>query len=124
MRLMMVYSRTIKFVAPQAAHDDAKRRVPELLEIQRVPPVQIAEALASLETVLSTVRPVPESLYQHGRRDALRRIERRDPDDWPILATAIELGSPIWTDDQDFFGTGVATWSTPNVEIYLSKPNS
>ncbi len=30
------------------------------------------------------------------------------------------LGLPIWTEDQDFFGTGVPTWTTDRVEFYLN----
>jgi len=29
------------------------------------------------------------------------------------------LQSPIWTEDQDFFGTGIATWTTDRVHLYL-----
>jgi predicted nucleic acid-binding protein len=46
---------------------------------------------------------------------------RRDEDDWPILASALALGCPIWTEDTDFFGCGVATWTTDRVELYLAK---
>jgi len=52
-----------------------------------------------------------------GRRRS--RIESRDPDDWPILATALALECPIWTEDQDFFGAGVPTWTTDRVELSL-----
>jgi len=27
----------------------------------------------------------------------------RDPEDWPILAAALALDFPIWTEDTDFF---------------------
>jgi hypothetical protein len=37
----------------------------------------------------------------------------------PILTSALALGCPIWTDDTDFFGCGVATWTCNNVEIFL-----
>jgi len=53
----------------------------------------------------------------------LRRGRRRDLADWPILATAIVLDCLIWTEDQDFFGTGVPTWTTDRVELYLSDTN-
>jgi predicted nucleic acid-binding protein len=43
---------------------------------------------------------------------ARQRLARRDEDDWPILACALVLGYPIWTEDTDFFGCGVATWTT------------
>ena len=67
------------------------------------------------------VRAVDESVYASARADALARIERRDAQDWPILATALMLGLPIWTEDQDFFGTGVPTWTTDRVELYLNS---
>jgi hypothetical protein len=35
------------------------------------------------------------------------------------VAAAILLGVPIWTEDQDFFGSSVATWTTDRVELYL-----
>ena len=50
-----------------------------------------------------------------------RRRMKRHPVDWPIVAAALELDCPIWTDDRDFFGCGVATWATANVEIYLAR---
>jgi hypothetical protein len=40
--------------------------------------------------------------------------------DWPILATALALQYPIWTEDMDFFGCGVATWTTDRVDLYLA----
>ena len=32
-----------------------------------------------------------------------------------VLALAWDAGADIWTTDRDFAGTGVATWSTPNL---------
>jgi predicted nucleic acid-binding protein len=55
---------------------------------------------------------------------ALARIGGRDPDDWPVLACALLTGSPIWTEDRDFFGAGVATWTTALVELYFTEPDS
>jgi predicted nucleic acid-binding protein len=49
------------------------------------------------------------------------RLRQRDESDWPVLATALGLGAAIWSEDQDFFGTGVAVWTTRHVEIYLKK---
>lgn len=31
--------------------------------------------------------------------EARRRLSTRDPEDWPILAAALALGCPIWTED-------------------------
>ena len=40
---------------------------------------------------------------------------------WPILAVALLLNCPIWTEDQDFFGVGVATWTTANIGLFLES---
>jgi len=44
-----------------------------------------------------------------------------DADDCPVIACALALESPIWTEDRDFFGAGVPTWTTDRVEIYLAN---
>ncbi|HEU0020745.1 MAG TPA: PIN domain-containing protein [Dehalococcoidia bacterium] len=48
-----------------------------------------------------------------------RRLAGRDEADWPFVALALILGCPIWTEDRDFFGSGVATWATDRVELYF-----
>ena len=49
-----------------------------------------------------------------------RRVSSRDPDDWQVAAAALALQCPIWTEDKDFFGSGIATWTTDRVELFLS----
>jgi len=49
----------------------------------------------------------------------MARIGARDPMDWPVVAAALALGCPIWTEDQDFFGVGVPTWTSARVDVYL-----
>src|ERR1035441_7435280 len=52
---------------------------------------------------------------------ARERVGQRDPDDWPILAAALALRCPIWTEDTDFFGCGVATWTSNRVRVFLRR---
>jgi hypothetical protein len=35
-----------------------------------------------------------------------------------ILVHALDC--PVWTEDTDFFGAGVATWTTDRVALYLA----
>lgn len=51
--------------------------------------------------------------------EARVRLRGRDEEDWPVLASALALACPIWTEDMDFFGTGVPIWTTNRVEIFL-----
>jgi predicted nucleic acid-binding protein len=40
--------------------------------------------------------------------EARKQLGARDPEDWPLLATALALDCSIWTEDTDFFACGVA----------------
>jgi predicted nucleic acid-binding protein len=60
-------------------------------------------------------------LYEAFEGEARARLRGRDEEDWPILATALALECPVWTEDQDFFGTGIAVWTTDRVEIFLKS---
>jgi predicted nucleic acid-binding protein len=66
-----------------------------------------------------TVKPVDRELYGIFEAEARERLRGRDEADWPVLATALGLVCPVWTEDPDFFGTGVAVWKTNLVEIFL-----
>ncbi|WP_423915701.1 PIN domain-containing protein [Candidatus Poriferisodalis sp.] len=45
----------------------------------------------------------------------------RDPDDWPVVAYAMVLNAAVWTNDNDFLGTGVATWTTNALDSWLKR---
>ena len=73
----------------------------------------------SLQTVMAAIQLVPVEELACAEAEAKERIGRRDEDDWPALAAALRFDCPIWTEDEDFFGSGVATWTTSTVEIFL-----
>ena len=78
-----------------------------------------ATGLAALDQLGTAVQVVDRTLYGDFEQLAKERIEIRDPEDWPVVAVALLLDLPIWTEDQDLFGSGVATWTTDRVELYL-----
>jgi predicted nucleic acid-binding protein len=53
--------------------------------------------------------------------EARKRLGARDPEDWPILAAALALGCPIWTEETGFFGCGVATWTSTSIDSFLAQ---
>lgn len=57
-----------------------------------------AEALraSALYTATTHVARSPLSSFAHHEHTARRRIPR-DPDDWPPVALALEIGAAIWT---------------------------
>jgi predicted nucleic acid-binding protein len=78
-----------------------------------------ADLPATLRYLQTLVEPIVSDLYQFHQEDARERLRGRDEEDWPVLAAALTLGCAIWTEDTDFFGTGVAVWTTSRVEIFL-----
>ncbi|TWP35324.1 PIN domain-containing protein [Leekyejoonella antrihumi] len=115
--LVLTYLDQVVFFSPVECFDDARKYLPDLLLRRGVDPAPALEVLDHFEQL---IRPLHESVYEIARDEALARIEQRDVRDWPILAAALTLGCPIWTEDQDFFGTGVPTWTTDRVELYLN----
>lgn len=109
------------FFAPEVAYDDARKYLPTLAAKRGAAPEAATRTLEVLDAFEGVVLAVAQETYEVARLDAEARLEGRDLDDWPILATAMVLDCPIWTEDQDFFGTGVPTWTTDRVELYLNN---
>jgi predicted nucleic acid-binding protein len=74
----------------------------------------------SFEFLRRLVQPIELDSYLQFESNARSRLRGRDEDDWPVLAAALSLNCPIWSEDTDFFGTGHAVWTTNRIEIYLT----
>jgi predicted nucleic acid-binding protein len=107
----------VQFFSPDVAYADARKYLPALLEKRGV---NSASAMAVLDALESIVLPLELGVYVGFKTQALGRIALRDADDWPVLACAMAISCPVWTGDADFFGTGVATWTSDRVELYLA----
>lgn len=114
--LVLEHIGDVTFFTPQECFDDAQRYLPDLLVRRGIDPAVAMDVLDQFEDL---IQPLTEDTYIKAQEDALARIGARDAKDWPILAAALTLECPIWTEDQDFFGTGVPTWTTNRVRLYL-----
>jgi len=114
--LIVLNADSVKFFAPDIAYVDARKYLPDILKKRNINDSAAMSVLDQLETI---IHPIDIVLYQNMQQKALQRIAFRDADDWPVLACAMMLGCPVWTEDADFFGTGVATWTTNRIEIYF-----
>ena len=63
---------------------------------------------------------LPESDDGALLASALRRIPR-DPNDAHLIALALLLEADIWTNDTDFLGRGIATWTTETLLLELNS---
>jgi predicted nucleic acid-binding protein len=106
----------VRFFAPDVAFEDAQKYLPLLLKKHGK---SDADVSASVEYLRQIIEPVEPDVYVVFEGEARQRLRDRDEDDWPVLATALILACGIWTEDVDFFGTGVAVWTTNRIEIFL-----
>ena len=67
------------------------------------------------------VTTVPRTVYASSLAEARKRIGRRDPDDVELLALAIQLQLPVWSNDNDFENTGVVWYTTASLLAALES---
>ena len=106
----------VLFFVPESAFAEAEEHLAALVVKRGGDP---EKALALLRSLGRLVELVGSEVYGELEAEARERLSRRDPEDWPILACALALRCPVWTEDTDFFGCGVATWTSDRVRMFL-----
>lgn len=98
---------------------EARRRIE--LGLKRPELLSILDDLAELLTVVpvAALEPVVPRC-EEALREAVpsRNGSVRDAH---VLALAWSVDADVWTTDRDFAGTGVASWSTPNLMRGLAE---
>ena len=117
-RIIEKYADSVSFFVPESAYSEAEEHLAALVTKRGG---DQAMARGSLRAMVGLADLVSPDLYGDYEAEARQRLGPRDPEDWPILASALALGCPIWTEDTDFFGCGVASWTSDRVEIFLSE---
>ena len=110
------YAEQVSFFVPDVAYAEAEEHLPALVIKHGGDP---GKSLAFLRSIGRLVERIGSEVYGEFEAEARQRLAQRDPEDWPILASALAIGCPIWTEDTDFFGCGVATWISSRVEMFL-----
>ena len=73
-----------------------------------------------LLAIHANVAVVDKAVYSALEDEALARTQR-DPTDWPVVACALALSAGVWTNDNDFLGVGVPTWTTTTLQLWLDR---
>lgn len=117
-RILEVHADSISFFVSESAYTEAEEHLVALVVKRGGDP---AKALFALKTMGALATIVAGDVYGDFEDEARKRLGTRDPEDWPTLAAALALGCPIWTEDTDFFGCGVATWTSGSIDIFLAQ---
>jgi predicted nucleic acid-binding protein len=97
----------LSIVTTKATLAEAKDHLPELIHYYRANPRKVAAALRALP--LKTYGP---RAYASHVPTARALLGKRDPDDVPLLALALKLDVPVWSNDRDFEGLGISAYPT------------
>ena len=116
--ILEAHADNISFFVPESAYAEAEQHLVALVVKRGGDP---AKGLASLRSMAALVTIMSQDFYGGFQAEARKRLGARDPEDWPILAAALALGCPIWTEDTDFFGCGVATWTSASIGSFLGR---
>lgn len=106
-------ARAASLVTTDRAVQEARRRIE--LGLRRPELLGILEALIGQTTVVPVAALTP--MLAEGESCLRDAVASRNGSvaDAHMLALAWCVEADIWTTDRDFAGTGVATWSTPNL---------
>jgi predicted nucleic acid-binding protein len=125
-RKLIVYPELELYMAEEAWEEttyELNKRIEKMIDkdifSQEVGRSLLTDAIALAEAKVSIV---PHEVYASYETVARNRIPR-DPNDWFTVALALALDTAIWTCDNDFFGCGVATWTTDTLLIHLDTSN-
>jgi predicted nucleic acid-binding protein len=86
----------------------------QLARKKRLPVDVVLMATAALPVIL-----IDTEIYKSRIEEAKCRIGPRDPDDVELLALALHLGLPIWSNDNDFADAGVEWYTTADLVAAL-----
>ena len=114
------YVNSCDFITPDKCYQELYNNLPKILQKQNLG-ISISPFSEEILQLQKSIIPISEEFYIQYKNEAQRRIKARDPNDWEVVALAMHFDCPIWTEDKDFFGIGIATWNSQNVEIYLMQ---
>lgn len=127
-RILVANPRLELFICTQAESEalhELQKRGNAMVRKGSIQPEQL-DALLQLATLsfCQYIQVMPELLYLLLKSQARSRIPR-DPDNWPTLALAMVLNAGMWTEDGDFFGCGLPTWTTQTLRSFIAvEPGS
>jgi predicted nucleic acid-binding protein len=93
---------------------EIERNLPYISEKFKIPYSLLQSSLAVIPIKLHRLEDYVDSM-----EGAAKKIAPRDPKDVDILALAMALRCPIWTNDKDFDVSGVETMTTAEVLTFL-----
>lgn len=72
----------------------------------------LSEEILESQLKLLPIKIYPRQFYEDFVKKATRKLSERDEDDIELLALAMKLKVPVWSNDSDFKKSGVEVYTT------------
>ena len=105
-RLVLQHPTVEKVFTTETAYGEVLEYLPALAKKKRLDLDTLLLACAALPVTV-----IERADYYRQLATAKKRIGKRDPEDVDVLALALTLSLPVWSNDSDFEGSGV-DWQT------------
>ncbi len=117
-RLLLLQEQSrVRFVTTQIAFEEVEEHLPSILKARGL---ELDDFAAALQNLPSLVEIIPQTVFRDSMPEAVLRLTKQDVDDAHLLALAMALSCPIWTEDRDFFGVGTVTWRSGLIERFFA----
>lgn len=113
-RLILAHPQIQEVLTTEATLAEVEEYASILAEKKRLRPDLLLLALAALPVTV-----IERSAYSRSLPEARRRIAHRDPDDAELLALALHLRIPVWSNDRDFEKLNVEVFTTEQLLRHL-----
>lgn len=94
-------------VTTEMVLDEVHEYLAALARKAELEPARVEKQLAELP-----IQAYLEPLYRSHLAEAARHIGKRDPEDVALLALALKLQIPVWSNDKDFRVAPIQTYPT------------
>jgi len=127
-RLMRLQQAEVSLFLAEPMRQEVEEHLPRLIErkftAQGFGPEEIALGLTSgqqlWKNLQNTLVVLPEEAYHPLEKSARRRVPH-DPENWPCVALALTLGAAIFTDNECYWGSGIAVWDSSTVDVLIAE---
>lgn len=102
-----VFDASVEVLTTEGVVQEVVSYLPDLAREYDLDPTFLAYAFRALR-----LTALPPAVYAGRLEEARRRIGKRDPDDADLLALALALDIPVWSNDDDFRHVGVEWFTT------------
>lgn len=114
-RDIFLKAETASFYTTAFNFKEVEKYIPVFSIKRAIPPEDLYLALSTLPLFVCE-----EYFYEDEIKMAKKLIGGRDPDDIHLLALALHLKCPVWSNDKDFENIGIGLYTTVDLLKFLS----